>query len=283
MRTERKIELAAVLLASATVLSARHCPGDERPSVVVTPEKPIELFNGKNLEGWYTFQKETGRRDPDGVYSVEDGAIRVSGDGAGYLATTTAYRDYHLSLEYRWGEKTDGTGIVRNSGLLLHGNGPDGAASDVWMSSLEVQLAQGCEGDFILIRGTGADGERVDSTFTSNVRIAEDKRTRWDPNGKPTKYNGRQFWWRGHQPFFKETLDNRGKDDVASPVGEWTRVEAFCRGDRVTIKINGTTVNEAYDVRPSSGRILLQNEGSEVWFRKVTLRPIEPESNSASR
>lgn len=240
----------------------------------VAPTEPIRLFNGRDLDGWYTFQKRTGRDDPKRVYGVRDGAIRISGEGAGYLATEKAYRDYHLSLEYKWGERTDGTGIVRNSGLLLHGVGPDGAASGVWMSSLEVQLAQGCEGDFILIRGRKPDGERVDSTFTSRVRVAADKRTRWDPDGEPRKYDGRQFWWRDHQPFFKETLDNRGENDVASPLGRWTRVEAICDGDRVTIKINGVTVNEAYAVHPAAGRILLQNEGNEVWFRNVVLKPI---------
>ncbi len=246
-----------------------------RAAEPVRPTKETSLFNGRDLTGWYTYQKATGRKDPHGVYSVKDGAIRVSGDGAGYLATTKAYRDYHLSLEFKWGEKTDGSGVVRNSGLLLHGVGPDGAASGVWMTSLEVQLAQGCEGDFILIRGRHPDGKPVaESTFTSRVRIAEDKRTRWDPDGKPTRYNGRQFWWKDHQPFFKETLDNRGENDVASPLGEWTKVEAVCDGNRVTVKVNGTTVNAVEDLTPAAGRILLQNEGNEVWFRNVTLRPI---------
>ena len=30
-------------------------------------------------------------------------------------------------------------------------------------------------------------------------------------------------------PFFKELLDTRGNKDVASPKGEWTKVEAICR------------------------------------------------------
>jgi hypothetical protein len=269
MRTPLAPALLVLLLLDSTLLADEPEP--------ISPQQPTPLFDGRTLDGWYAFQKQTGRKDPTGVYTVEDGAIRVSGEGAGYLATERAYRDYHLSLEYRWGERTDGTGIVRNSGLLLHGVGPDGAANGVWMTSLEVQLAQGCEGDFIVIRGKRTDGTPYPSALTSNVRIAADKKTRWDPDGEPTKWTGRQFWWKDHEPFFKETLDNRGKDDAASPVGEWTRVEAICAGDRVTVKINGETVNEAYDLRPAAGRILLQNEGSEVWFRKVVLRPLAKE------
>ena len=89
-----------------------------------------------------------------------------------------------------------------------------------------------------------------------------------------TLYSGNQFWWSRHQPFFEERLDNHGKDDVASPVGEWTKVECICAGDRVTIKINGVAVNECFAAYPAAGKILLQNEGSEVYFRNVELRPI---------
>ena len=61
---------------------------------------------------------------------------------------------------------------------------------------------------------------------------------------------------------------------MASPLGEWTKVEVCARGKRITIKINGTTVNEIYDVFPSAGKILLQTEGYEVYFRKFELHPL---------
>lgn len=72
----------------------------------------------------------------------------------GYLATNESYRDYHLSIEYNWGDRTDGSPFVRNSGILLHATGKHANAKGVWMASVECQLAQGCEGDLIVIRGT---------------------------------------------------------------------------------------------------------------------------------
>ena len=36
----------------------------------------------------------------------------------GYLATNESYRDYHLSIEYNWGDRTDGSPFVRNSAIL---------------------------------------------------------------------------------------------------------------------------------------------------------------------
>src|SRR5690606_27474131 len=108
-------------------------------------------FNGKDLTGLTPWLEGPGRDVPADVFSVVDGCLRVSGQGMGYVATEHEYQDYHLSLEYRWGKKTNGNGTVRNSGVLLHANGPDGNAKGIWMASIGCQLAQGCEGDLIVI------------------------------------------------------------------------------------------------------------------------------------
>lgn len=235
------------------------------------PSEKIPLFNGRDLAGWTTWLKDTRREDPSGVFSVVDGAIRCSGRGTGYLATEKAWRDYRLVVEYRWGGFTGGSKTVRNSGILVHATGPDGGGGrGAWMPSVEVQLAQGCVGDLIVIRG--AD---VPVALTSDTVKGPDGRTRWSPGGTPTPYAGKQFWWSKHEAGFKELIDTRGKDDVESPPGEWTRVEVVARGSRLTVSVNGTVVNEAYDVSPAAGKILLQCEGFEVFFRTVELHPLE--------
>jgi len=124
----------------------------------VRPREVIRLFNGKDLTGLSTWLKDTRHDDPRGVFRVEDGSIHISGDGNGYVATDREYRDYHLVVEYKWGKRTDGGQFVRNSGVLLHATGPDGGAGGTWMSSIECQLAQGCVGDLIVIRGKDARG-----------------------------------------------------------------------------------------------------------------------------
>jgi len=240
----------------------------------VVPEQPIRLFNGKDLAGFTTWLKATGHRDPNHVFRVVDGTIRISGEGLGYLATEKAYKNYHLSLEYRWGKYTTDPKSVRNSGALLHGIGPDGGANP-WMTCLECQIAQGCEGDLIVIRGKDESGRIIPAAVTSETEIAADGNTRWKKGGQRTVYSGKQFWWSKHQPFFQERLDNRGKDDVASPLGQWTRVECIAAGSRLAISINGVQVNEFTDVMPAAGKILLQNEGSEIYYRNVELLPLE--------
>ncbi len=270
MRFEKRLMLACLLCLPASGLHA------DPPQPLSPGNAPIQLFNGRDFSGLYTFLKGRGvRHEPDAVFRVKDGVLHVSGEGRGYIATEQEYRDYHLSVEYKWGQRDDGSGYVRNAGVLVHGTGADGGhSSGVWMAALEIQLAQGCEGDLIVIRGQTDDGQPILVDMASEVRKAEDGKTRWQAGGEKVRYAGKQFWWSRHEPFFAEKLDTRGQHDVASPRGEWTRVEVLCRGDRVTVKINGVTVNEALEVSPSHGKILLQNEGSEIEYRNWQLQPL---------
>lgn len=265
-----------LVFALSLAASANAQPAEEAKPPT-TPAGVIRPLESNDLAGFTRWLKTTGREDPQRVFRVEKGVLRCGDEDLGYVATRNAYRDYHLSVEFRWGRKNPQDKYVRNSGVLLHGVGPDGAASNVWMTSIECQLAQGCEGDLIVIRGKQADGTVFPATISSHTTVAEDGKTRWREGGKPTVYSGKQFWWSKHQPFFKELSDTRGKDDVASPLGEWTKVEALCRGARITIRMNGVTVNECFDAHPAAGKILLQAEGHEVFFRNLELRPLAQE------
>ncbi len=241
------------------------------------PKTPIKLFNGKDLTGLTTWLKDTKRDDPRKVFTVKDGILHLSGDGFGYLATDKEYANYHLTLEYKWGKRTDGGKYVRNSGILLHGIGPDGGANGTWMSCIECQLAQGCVGDLIVIRGKDAKGALIPVSITADTVLGTDKRPRWKAGGQPMTFTNRQLWWHKHEAGFKELLDTRGKDDLDSPLGEWTKIECLCQGKTIEIRVNGVTVNKCYDVFPPAGKILLQTEGFEVYFRGVELLPLGPQ------
>ena len=264
MSVHRWLGVGVFLTLAAAVL------GDDPKPEPIRPREIIRPFNGKDLTGFTTWLRDTKREDSRKVFSARDGLLHISGDGYGYAATVNEYRDYHLVVEYKWGTRTDGGKYVRNSGILLHATGPDGGAGKgAWMASLECQLAQGCVGDLIAIRS-----KDVPVTLTVDTVLGPDKRPRWKKGGAPLVYSGRQFWWSNHDPDFQELLDTRGKNDVESPLGEWTRVECVCEGKRLSVFVNGTQVNEVTEVSPSSGRILLQCEGFEIFFRKFELHPI---------
>lgn len=266
-------------LRSALLLLALLCmPLGLIADEPIAPHAVTPLFNAKDLTGWTTWLKDTQREDPRHVFQVTDGLLHLSGDGDGYVATTKSYRDYRLSVEYKWGKAHKGK-YVRNSGILLHATGPDGNAGGAWPSCIECQLAQGCVGDLILIRGKDEDGKEIDVHFTAETELAPHKRRhRWKAGGErktfpPTRG---QFWWNNHDWDFEEFLDTRGKDDIESPVGEWTKLECIADGDKLTINVNGQTVNQVSGVAPAAGRILLQTEGSEIYFRNVVISPVAP-------
>jgi hypothetical protein len=242
----------------------------------IAPTELIHLFNGKNLQGFTSWLKKTGHADPRKVFSFEDGMIHGSGEDNGYLATEKAYRDYRLTVEYKWGKRTDGGKFVRNSGILLHATGPDGnSANGAWMACFECQLAQGCAGDIIVIPGKDEQGAAIAVKHTADTVLGPDNRPRWKHGGTPRVFTNKQLWWSLHDPDFEELLDTRGKNDVEKPTGEWNRVDITCAANRITIAINGQVVNECYDVVPAAGKILLQSEGFEIYFRNVELRPLQ--------
>lgn len=111
----------------------------------ISPTNRIELFNGRNLDGWKFISQGT-NDNPAAIWSVREGIIHCAGRPNGYARTIQSYRDYRLHLEWRW---TEGGG---NSGAFVQLNGPD----KVWPLCLEVQLASGNAGE---VRANG--GSRV--------------------------------------------------------------------------------------------------------------------------
>ena len=87
---------------------ASRAAADEGEAQPIAPSEVTQLFNGKDLSGLTTWLKDTQRDDPRKVFQVTDGMIHLSGEGNGYVATEKQYRDYHLSVEYKWGQRTDG-------------------------------------------------------------------------------------------------------------------------------------------------------------------------------
>jgi hypothetical protein len=232
------------------------------------------------------------------VYSVRDGMIRISGDGFGYLSTDRAYKDYRLVVEVKWGTHNFRTrkGMARDSGIFLHTVGPEGNSYDcgwgsrqrnigsnissgAYKAAIECQVMEGGFGDLLLIHGRYAEGRHVPVSATAPVaerRVQGDyARYQFDPQADEQVLGSGAIAWRNKDTAWLDVPGFRGQSDVESPRGEWTRVECVCAGDRIVILVNGKRVNQARDLFPSAGKILLQCEGSEVFFRKIELHPVE--------
>jgi hypothetical protein len=63
----------------------------------------------------------------------------------------------------------------------------------------------------------------------------------------------------------------RQHPDSEKPPGEWNSCDIVCRGDTISIRVNGVLQNEVSGTSVDSGTIGLQAEGAPVEFRNVVL------------
>jgi hypothetical protein len=204
--------------------------------------------------------------------------IRVSGEVFGCFTTEKEYDNYHLVVEFKWGEKTypPREKGARDSGILLHCVGEDGAAGGTWMESIECQMIEGGTGDFILVSGKNTPTLKVEVEKRTTY---SGKKTREEPYYKPggeiMSFKGGRINWYGRDPKWTDTVGFRGKNDVENPVGQWNTLEVICSGATITNILNGKVVNKGTDCSHTKGKILFQSEGAEVFFRRIELLPLK--------
>jgi hypothetical protein len=199
--------------------------------------KTTPLFNGKNLNGWYSFLNTKGKNnDPERIFLVEDNMLHISGKEFGYIATEKTYDNFKLVAEFKWGVKKypprDADTTKRDNGICYYI--PASEKDTVWPKSIECQIQEGDVGDIWLI----------DST---TVKI----------NGERTK-----------PAAYTRVIK---KADGENPTGQWNRVEIIANKGKVTYIVNGKVVNEFEDPSEQKGKILIQSEGAEIYYRKIEL------------
>jgi hypothetical protein len=234
----------------------------------------VRLFNGHNLDGWYTFLQKHGKdRDPDRVITIEDGAIHLykhATDGSevvmGYIATEKEYGDFHLRFQYRWGEKKfqPRYKLKRDAGLYYHILGPDA----VWPTALQFQIEQTDVGDLLALYGFTVDTWIDPKTRNDQQSVFQEP----GQGGELRVLGGRGI---GYQKRLPGPLERDG----------WNSAEIIVGADTTTHILNGQVVNRGRNIRyadpkmPGSvrsvtqGRIALEIEAAEIYFRDVEIRP----------
>jgi hypothetical protein len=219
---------------------------------LLAAQGPEQLLNGKDLSAFYPWlEREGAFADREGVFTVTNGLLRISGQRTGYLATRKAYGNYRLVAEFKWGEATWGRRKerTRNSGLCIHGTGED----KVWMRAIEIQIAEGQTGDVVVLEG---------------AKLTVDGQT------KVRSYD--TFKRPGAEAVVDKT-GFRGKEDLEKPHGEWNTIEVIARGNTLRVKVNDVPVLAGESAYPSAGRIYLQSNGAEIFFRRLDLYPVAGE------
>ena len=249
-------------------------------NIAQAQDKVVSLFNGKDLNGWYVYTTETQQENP-GVFQVIDGMIYVSGghDDVAYLGgliTKREFENYRLRWEYKWGVATYGIrkGKARDSGVLVHCVGPDGPSP--WPMSYEYQVEEGATGDLWMVNlNPPVNSEEKKSIICETESEVRDEQRYFKPSGTPFTFKdtGHQNWF-DRDPAWKDEIGFRGRRDLESPRGEWTRCELVARGKNLEFYVNGVLANRATELNVVRGKILLQTEGAEVWYRNIELQPL---------
>jgi hypothetical protein len=235
------------------------------------------LFNGKDLDGWdvYVGGKAGGlNKDPDGVFTVGeiDGApaMHVTGQTIGAFTTREEYDNFHFRVEFKWGERTWGPrkGLPKDSGILYYCVGPHGAGSSGWMKSVESNVMEEDYGSYWGVAGAIADVELGD----------ERSAFREDPaHPYPVYQKGGKLTVKAGGDGVRPTPipePKPGSWNVAEVISvDGTGVHLF--NGRVTLVLrNARHLVDGKPVALRKGKIQLQSEFAEVWYRKPEIRAI---------
>jgi hypothetical protein len=235
---------ASAILSLSMLASCAAGPAfrDEADGVRV-PLRTSSLFNGTDLSGWVPDvpAKDKNPAAP-ASFIVRNGMLVSLGEPRGHLTTTSRFRDYRLTVEYRFAGKEG------NCGVLVHSSTPR-ALGDMFPKSIEVQMFSGNAGDFWCIQ--------------ENIEVPDMEKRR------PRK-DGQAY---GGGPKDARRILNL-TDGSEKPVGQWNTMTIEVRGRGIKVWVNGDFVNEGFNCTADRGAISIQAEGTEVEFRRLELSPL---------
>ncbi|WP_073124288.1 ThuA domain-containing protein [Reichenbachiella agariperforans] len=214
--------------------------------------------------------------DPKNVFSIqienEEPVLAISGEIYGGLTSKQEYGNYHFKTDFKWGEKKWEPRLdqKRDNGILYHCKGPHGAFWNVWMSSLECQVQESDMGDFIALTDVYGDvsADRLEKENGNSYFV-------YNPKGDLTPLK----WEKGYES------GQASKNGLyEKPNGEWNTLEIICVGTTSLHIVNGHVVNVVKNARydlngetfpVSSGKIQIQSEAAEAYYRRMQIRPVE--------
>lgn len=190
---------------------------------------------------WYAFTKTSKERIKSSeVYDFSKGMIRMYGDNIGYLMTNKSYKNFELTLEFRWNieEKFNKNKAKKNSGVMY--NIPTDSPDNIWPKGIQFQIKENTTGDFIFLDNI---------TAVVNGKLVEAGASVTSP-----KFSANE-----------------------NPFGEWNTVIIRSFDGKIIQYLNGKVVNECTEVSSTEGKISLNYEGSPIDFRNIKLKRISKE------
>lgn len=72
----------------------------------------------------------------------------------------------------------------------------------------------------------------------------------------------------------------RQQPSSEKPLGEWNSYDITCRGNTITVLVNGVWQNHVTGTSANNGAIALQAEGKLIWFRNIYLEPLSADDST---
>jgi len=206
------------------------------------------------------------------VFSVIDSGgtliLRISGEIYGCVFTKQEFENYHLKMKVKWGTKKWEPRLhkFKDSGILYNSQGECGLDYwRSWMLGQEFQVMEGHMGDYWSISTSGIDIRAFKPEGNMNALASE--RQPFLPFGKGTDISN--YCLRSA--------------DYESPVDEWTELDLICFDDKSLHIVNGNVVmilknshymKEGQSVPLIKGKIQIQSEAAEVFYKDIMIRNI---------
>ncbi len=192
--------------------------------------------------------------------------LRISGEIYGCATTRQEFSNYHFRASFKWGEKIWEPRLteLKDSGILYHSRGPFGV--DYWKSWALSQEFQ------VIEHGIGEYWRQATSAFD----IRADAKA---PGAEAPKWNPQASW----MEFSGSNNHALAGSDEDRP-GQWNTLELVCFEGSCVHIVNGKVVmalrNSRYQdgdrtVPLTSGKLQIQSEAAEVFYKDLEIRSIE--------
>ncbi len=191
--------------------------------------------------------------------------MKVDGDLYGCIYTKQEFKNYHLKLKVKWGDKKflPRLNQPKDSGILYHSLGEAGADTwHSWMLSQEFQIQENSMGDYW-----------AQVTSMADIRAINDGKFKFDNRGDKVTIGGGT----GNGSFCRSGSNVERKN-------QWNDIELITYGDKSLQIVNGVVVmalsNMRYkigdEVLPlTKGKIQLQSEAAEVYYKDIRIKQID--------
>ena len=281
----KRIFCASAILPVCALLTVAAFGAE--PAVAPPKSEWKALFNGRDLSNWDKFlatpkgsEPLVANVDPKGVFTVTnldgENVIHVSGEGYGAITTREEFENFHFRVQFKWGVGRWGgrAKVGRDSGILYCGIGQPNPRTG-WLTSVENNVMEKGVGQWWSVNGAIIDAEGEWITPEMELYVPYKKEGRGEKN----------IVWKKGGPRITTTSGNgiTPPFDVEYVFGNWNTAEVvFWSGQCIHIlngHVNLVAVNPRYKDgeqwrRLDHGRIQLQSEEAEVFYRKAEVRPL---------